>query len=216
MTTAVESNVLFGPLLGPWNVEHAILETLEEWMPSYLAEVERKSNLRPQTLGRPPTPESYKGGLDYESVRQEWLPAIIVVANPVGEPERTANAYIQEYQVEVGCVVISEEGDDPEGTARRNAGLFAAATQLLVTHGSLGGLSEECVLTGASKVEFFNPERRELAVGITSWHVYATILDPSSGPVTVKTVEPEEPYPAWPEATKDTITVVGEPTGTAI
>ena len=211
--TPAESNLLFGPLIGPWTVEHAILETLEEWMPSYLAEVERKSGLRPQTLGRPPTPESYKGGLDYESVRQEWLPAIIVVANPAGEPERTANSYVQDFQVEVGCVVISEEGDDPEGSARRNAGLMSAATMLLVAHGSF---AEECVLTGSPKVEFFNPERRELAVGITTWHVYATILDPNLGPTSVKTVEPEEPYPAWPEAKTDTITVTGEPVATAI
>jgi hypothetical protein len=203
---------LLNPLRAPWNVEQAVLATLKEWMPAYLYAVEEQNGLHHKALGRPPAPESYKGGLDWETVEQEWVPAVIVNANPVGEPERSAQIYIQDWQVQVGCVVVSREGTDPESSARRTAGLFAAATMLLAHHGGLGGFAaEETLLTGAPKVEFFNPERRDVAVGVTEWHVFTELLKPNGGPTVLKTTEPEGPYPEWPESSKDTITVVGEP-----
>ena len=207
---------VFGPIRGPWNIEQAILTTLQEWMPAYLRAVEEYNSLKVGILGRPPAPESYKGGLDWETVQQDWVPAVIANANPVGEPERSAQIYIQDFQVEVGCVVVSKEGTDPESAARRDAGLFAAATMLLAQHGSLGGVAEETLLTGAPRVEFFDPERREVAVGITTWHVYSQILNPNQGDVLLKTVEPEGPYTENPEAKTHTVTVTGEPVETAL
>jgi hypothetical protein len=199
---------VFEAILGPWNIELAVLEMLETWMPSYLAEVERKNSLPNKYLGRPPTPESYKGGLDFESVSQDRCPAVIVNANPVGEPSRLSSAFIQDFQVEVGCVVISEEGTDPEASARKRAGLMSAATMLL-QHQPITSIPtyEETILTGAPRVEFLEPERREIAVGITTWHVFATILEPNAGPAIVKAVEPEAEYPEGPEVLTEHLTV---------
>ena len=204
----------FGPAVAPWNVEVAVLETLKTWMPAWLADIEEKNGLEHKILGRPPSPSSYRGGLDWLAVRQEWFPAVIAVANPVGEPERNPSVYTQDFQVEVGCVVLSEEGDDPEGAARMRAGMFAAATMLLASHGGLGGFAaQETVLVGAPRVEFHPdaPDSRQVAVGVTTWHVFAEILDPRAGPVHVKEIEPEGPYPPDPEAKTDSIVVKGEP-----
>ena len=212
---------VFAPMIGPWNVEQAVLTVLKEWMPTYLAELERENGLTRKALGRPPAPESYHGGLDWQSVIQDRCPEVIVICNPLGEPERSANFYMQNFEVQVGCVVFSEEGSNPEDHARRNAGLFATATMLLGQHGKLSwseGLAsiEETLLVGAPKVEFHESEDRRVAVGITSWHIFTQILDPNSGPVTVKAVEPEEQYPEWPTATSDVITVKGEPVETPL
>jgi hypothetical protein len=207
---------IFGTLVGPWSIEKACLSTLTEWMGAYLANIEIKEDLEHKFLGRPPAPESYKGGLDWESVRQELLPAVIVNANPTGEPERNASSVIQNFEVQVGCVVLSEEGTEPEALARMRAGLMATATMLLEHQApALEGL-EEIVFTGAPRVEFFDPERREIAVGITTWHVYAQILTPTAGPEALKEVEPEGPYPENPEATSDHVVVVGEPLDTPL
>lgn len=206
---------IFGTLTGPWTVEKAVLTTLEEWMGAYLANIETKEGLQHKFLERPPAPESYKGGLDWESVKQAFLPAVIVNANPTGEPERNASSVIQNFQVEVGCVVLSEEGDEPEASARMRAGLMATAAMLLAHQApALAGL-EEMVLTGSPRVEFFDPERREIAVGITTWNAFVQILEPNAGPVTLKEVEPEGTppgtYPEDPIVIKVTETVVGEP-----
>lgn len=204
---------VFGPVIGPWNVEVAVLETLKTWLPACLYDLEIKNGLQQKALGRPPSVSAYRGGLDWLSVKEEWLPAVIAVANPVGEPERLPETIIQAFEVEVGCVVFSEEGTDPEGAARMRAGFFAAASMAaIVPRGALEGFAaQESVLVGAPRVEFFDDEQRKVAVGITTWHVYAEILDPNAGPVTIKEVNPEGPYPSDPEAKTHHTTVVGEP-----
>ena len=207
---------VFGILSGPWTVEKAVLTTLTEWLPAYLANIETKGGLQHKFLDRPPAPESWKGGLDWESVQQEILPAVVVTANPTGEPERNATSVIQNFEVEVGCVVLSEEGDEPEAAARMRAGLMATATMLLEHQAPVLEGLEEIVLTGSPRVEFFDPERREVAVGITTWNAFVQILEPNAGPVTLKEVEPEGPYPENPIATSDHVSVVGEPVETPL
>lgn len=206
------SEALFGPIRGPWNVEKAVLATLEEWLPAYLFEVESQNGLQQRSLGRPPAPESYHGGLDWESEQQDTLPEVIVICNPVGEPQRQASSYIQGFEVQVGCVLLATE-EPIETHARKSAGLWAAACMgALVQHGPLGTLgAEDTVLVGAPKVEFLESENRRLAVGVTTYHVFAEILQPTFGPTTVKPVEPEGPYPEWPESKTDSTTVVAVP-----
>jgi len=199
---------VFGPLASPWSVETAVLQTLEDWADSYAAEVERKNGLSDKVIGRPLAPDSYRGGLDWQSVKQDWMPMLIAIANPVGEPERQANTYIQAFQVEVGAVVFSEETENPEAMARRNAGLWAAACMgILVQHGDLGNSEvEETVLVGAPKVEFIEAEDRRFAVGITTYHVYIQLIRSNSGPLLVQK-EAEEPYPEWPAVKEHTVKV---------
>ena len=209
---------VFGVMTGPWDVEQAVLKTLKEWLPAHLLDLEEKHSFKAKELGRPPAPESYKGGLDWESVRQEYLPAIIAHASPVGEPERTMNAYNQAFEVQVGCVIYSAQSEEPEAIARRNAGMFATACMgVLVQHGKLAlPAEEEIVLTASPMVEFFDPERRDIAVGVTGWRCYCEIVDPNAGPGTLKEVEPEGPYPEYEEVETHTVTVVGTPVETPL
>ncbi len=212
---------LFGTLASTWNVEQAVISTLRLWLPEYAAEVERQNGLAKGLLGRPPTPESYRGALDWLSVKDDWLPEVKVICNPVGEPERQAAAYMQTFAVEVGCTVKSEEGTDPEGSARRNAGLLALATMLLgqSAGANLGALNalEEAVCTGTPRVEFIEPENRRYAVGITSWQIHAEVANPNLGPegATPETSPGyaglEEPYRESPEVKKATETIKAVP-----
>lgn len=202
----------FGLLTSPFSVESAVIETLETWATSYAAEVERKYGLANKTIGRPPDPQSVKGGLDWQSVKADWMPQLVVIANPTGEVERTANVFFQGYHVEVGAIIHSEEGTDPEGTARRNAGLWAAACMgIIAQHGKLGTLEAvDTILTGAPRVEFFDSEDRRFAVGITTYTVYVQLMQPNLGPLVVQK-EPELPYAEFPESTSEHITVKATP-----
>lgn len=202
---------IFGVLSGPWTVEKAVLTTLTEWLPAYLANIETKEGLQHKFLDRPSAPESYKGGLDWESVKQEFLPAVIVTANPVDKPDRQSSAVLQAFDVEVGCIVLSEEGDEPEASARMRAGLMATATMLLEHQAPVIEGLVEVVFTAAPHIEFFDPDRREAAVGITGWRVYTQILTPTAGPVALKEVDPEGPYPEDAKAKSDKTTVTAVP-----
>ena len=210
------SEALFGPMLGPIDIEEAVIATLREWLPASLRNAEEVRNLPIRSLGRPPAPESYHGGLDWESEQQDTLPEVIVICEPAGEPERNPNVTIQLFTVQVGCVILATV-DPIEANARKTASLWAAASMVLGQHGALGSLgAQETLLIGSPKVELLDPENRRLALGLTTWHVAVDIFHPSAGPVTVKEVEPEGPYPERPEATKDTITVVGQPAATPL
>lgn len=201
---------LWGPLVGPVNVEEAVIATLREWMPAYLRRLEELNSLPARSLGRPPTPESYHGGLDWESQQQDTLPEVIVLCNPVGEPERMSSAIVQSFLVQVGCVVEGTVSPE-EQTARKMAGLWAAASMLLVHHADLGAFkAEDTILVAAPKVEMLDSENRRFAVGVTGFHVFAQVLDPNAGPLTVKAVEPEGPYPEAPEVKEAKETVKAE------
>lgn len=211
---------VFGPLNAAIDIEKAALKTLEEWMPSYLAEIERQKGLTNKALGRPPAPESYHGGLDFLSVKDDQLPEVIVICNPAGEPERMTEEVIQGFQTEIGCVIKSEEGALPEAIARRNASYFSLAAQgIVMQHESLGlagTVLETPVLTGSPRVEFLEPENRRYAVGIVTFLIYAQTIEWKAGPTELKTVEPEEAYPEPAEIKKETITIKAESVSEAI
>ncbi len=211
---------VFGFLLSPWNVEQAVLTTLEEWLPSYAAELERKNELPQRTLNRPMI---YHGGLDWLSVKEDRMPEVVVVCNPLGEPERGPNVYKQPFLTEVGCVCKSEEGTTPEDHVRRNAGLLSAGVMgALVQHGNLGTFeAERTVLVGAPRVEFLESEDRRFAVGITGFHVFADIINDLDGPLLTKVSpgsgeENEGEYAEWPEVKTHKETVTAEPTATPL
>jgi hypothetical protein len=188
---------VFGSLLGTPNVENAVLATYRAWMVEYLAEVERQNSLPSRSLERPPTPESFHGGEDFDTWQEDLCPEVIVVCNPTGEPERSASAgYGQAYEVQVGCVVIA----DTEDEARIRAGYWGVASMLLVQHGGLGGLAEWTVMTAAPKVEFPDPEQRRLLRSVTTFHVWVVpIISASAGPVGQTPKESPE-YGGEPEA----------------
>jgi hypothetical protein len=208
------TEVLWGPMLSPIDVEEAVIATLREWLPASLRNAEEVRNLPVRSLGRPAAPESYHGGLDWESEQQDTLPEVIVICEPAGEPERNPNVTIQFFTVQVGCVILASV-EPLEANARKTASIWAAASMVLGQHGALGSLeAQETLLIGSPKAEMLDPENRRLALGLTTWHVSVDIFHPSSGPVTLKEVEPEGPYSEYPVVTKDTVTVVGEPTAT--
>lgn len=200
---------IFGPIYGPWDVELAVVATLRLWMPEYLAEIERKRGLHARTIPRPPDPESYHGGADFDTWVQDRTPEVIVVVHPNGRPEYAAsNGYTQAYNVEVGCQWVgsgSPLAEQPEDEARAVASHLGAASQLLVQQPTLGGLSERVILAAAPDVTLPEPDRRDLAQVVTGFEVWVpTIVRELAGPVEPNPPEspeyqgPEQPYTQEP------------------
>lgn len=186
---------LIGPLVAPWNVEQAVVETLSGWLALYVYDIERQNNLVAHTIPLPPAPESVTGGLDFESWQEDLLPMLIVVCNPLGEPERNASiGYSQLYGIDVGVVVV---GDD-ERQARQYAGLLAAAaTGALLQRGGMGGLVTRTRMVGAPRASFPDPEQRRVV--LCDFRLTAdvnAIVNDDAGPV--DPAPPADPQPAPP------------------
>lgn len=208
---------IYGPLAGAPQVEAAVLETLRTWLPTYLWEVERQNGLQKGTLSHPPTPESYRGGLDFLDWQQDECPCVIVVVNPTGETERTGSiGYSQWYEVQVGAVLI----DDDVDAARLGSGYYGTALQgAILQQGSLGGIAARTIMTAAPKLEFQDPDERvDLQVAATFEVFVAPIATDQGGPDVPEPADspqyggtPDAPYGNWPTVIDPVATVTAEP-----
>jgi hypothetical protein len=116
-------------------LEDALLALIEEWLPTYLTEVETAYGLDPLTLARP---KFYGTSVESDPHPGEGLPAIIVVspgtASIEGEGQYTAAWY--DVTVATSTMAASEMG------ARRLGAFYSAAIRTLVMqHGSIGGVA---------------------------------------------------------------------------
>jgi hypothetical protein len=212
---------LFGQFISPEDVIDAAVETLRTWLPTYMAEVERQKGLQPRTIPRPPTPESYHGGVDLETWVGADTPEVMVLAKPSGPPERFASSYTQGYTLTVGCLCIgtgSTLAERPEDDARIVASYLGAATMLLVQQPALGGLTERLVMIAAPDVSLPDSEKRAIAQVVTEFEVWVTeIVSETAGPVGPTPQEspgytgPEEPFTPAPTVTSEHLTVKTEP-----
>jgi hypothetical protein len=214
--SATES--IFGPLLSRYDVEKGVLETLAKWFPTYCAEIERKEGFQPRTLVRPPAPESYHGGVDFDSYDEGTTPEVIVVCNPSGNAERyESEGYSQTYEIQVGVVCFSEKqvGDlTEEDDARLKASFYGAATQLLVQQ-PVSVLETDCWTTmiQSPRVDLPDPDERRRALSVSVFHTFvSTIVREGIGPTGEPPLEDpsEEPYPERPVVGSDSITVHAE------
>jgi len=205
----VNSN--FGALVGPWQVEQAVITHLQTWLDTYLNEQERQLGLTPRASHRP-DPTWIYGATDFESYREDSTPAVIVVCNPADTgPELIASdAYEQWFSVRVGSVIVNRQDED---TTRMMASLYATAVMgALIQQGSVQGISNRTVLTQSPTVDYPDPDERLLAIGITGVNISAAIGDEKLGPIeTDPTSDPPTAPADPPEVSTVTVTVQGEP-----
>jgi hypothetical protein len=194
-----------GRLVSAADVRAATLAVLQTWLPLYLGVVERDRGWPTGTITRPPTPESYRGSIDFEPWQQDESPTLLVVAEPIGPPERSASAgYAQDFQVQVGAVVIVEA--DPD-TALALASLYGTAVMgALAQQGALGGIGEVTRLANSPLDEWDDPDIRDRVRNVTTFHVYvaSTVSDQLgldlSGPFAIPGAPfpPAAPFGTWP------------------
>lgn len=210
------TDAIFGPLLGLPDIEKAALNQLEAWLPEMLSVVERVKGMPVGTLHRPPSPDSYYGGLDFLSIQKDRLPAVIVGVQPTGSTERTAGLYGSWFEIQVGVAIMTED----EHESRMMAGYYGiAVSAAVVQHGSLGGISSRTEMVGAPAVEFIEDDKRRLVLSRTTFHAYVDgLVDESAGtntPTPQQAPEysgsPDQPYGNRPVVTSTPVTLVAEP-----
>jgi hypothetical protein len=177
---------LFGPLVGPEDIIDAAIATLRVWFDTYLNSVEEKHGLAKRTIPRPPTPESYHGGVDLESWIAEDAPEVMVMVKPSGV-EHSATFYTGKFTLTIGCLCIgtgSVLAERAEDDARKIASYLGAASQLLVQQPTLGGLTERLRLVGLPDVTLPDPERRAIAQVVTEFDVWVSeVISEAAGPI---------------------------------
>ena len=198
----------YGPLRGHWNVEQAVISTLQTWLPEYLARVEEYNELPVRTIPRPTTPESIHGGLDTDSWEETELPVVIAVCKPDGDATYHESAgYSQDWEIRVGCIVKGEPrsqfGDWPEDQARAHASFYGTAVELLVQQGSLKGFAERTILARSPDLDYPLENERRFIRSTTVFTVSVTeMIREDMGPFGETPAESPD-YGGEPEATPE-------------
>jgi hypothetical protein len=128
------TGTLYGQIITGGQVRAAYQALLQQWLPAYLAEIERQTG-----LDLPP-PRQYGTGIPQDTPPEE-LPGIVIVAPGVnGALERRGGAYDVPWGVGVGTVVAHTHRDTAcAWTEAYNAAIRSCVLQ----HGSLGGFATE-------------------------------------------------------------------------
>lgn len=212
----------FGPITPvAWTVEQGVLSTLQNPPPPnfnvtptlprfvyYLAEYERQNGLPAKSLGQPPGPKSYRGGVDANTMMPEWFPMLHVQAQPQRTAERVApTEYVQWYDF----AIVATAGDDDEDRARMVAGAYAAAAGLCVLQkGDLGIGATSTVMTRMPNTELLNPDDvRQVVRSTVQFQTLIALVAQQNGP----NQWPLDPYatpPEWVEVESIGIDVIAE------
>jgi hypothetical protein len=203
-----------GPLVSPWTLEEAAVQTLRKWLwPSYVEEVERQNGLAYQTLPEIDDPQ-IRGAAAMDEWMADELPVILVVCEkPVGAPESYhSNGYVARYTMTVGAVTLAAT-EDEERYARRDASLLAAACmgaigqQLATDH---PGMVVDVMMDAAPEVEPVDTDiRTEWQAQVGFEVTVCPVLDDTRG--LDKPTLPEQTPSDYPEALTTSVTVDAVP-----
>jgi hypothetical protein len=140
---------IFGDIVDVDTVEHALRETLNEWLPGHLSHQERRRRPGAPVLpgplppGRLPFPRSWPTVSELDMEVHEQLPAVVIVSpGSVGAPERDQRgAHRKTWRFEIAVAVAGNS----ELEARALASMYLAAVNgALEQNRTLGGRVEKC------------------------------------------------------------------------
>ena len=203
---------LFGRILTGEQVEDAVVATLQLWMETYLAEVERQTSRPLRSL---PLPRSYQVAQEFMKWPEEIIPAVVVVSPGTdGDPVmRGDGRYEATWTVGVAIVVAAATRNDTHSLAMAySAAVRAALTQ----RPSLGGFAAGTTWGGESYDDLPSEDARSLQAGYQIFNVTVEdVMNARGGPpAAVPAVDPYVDPGDWPEVSADpdkrTSTVIKE------
>jgi len=131
------TNTAFEPLVAASDVEDAVIALLQNWLPTYVWEIERQHG---QTPGQLAAPRSYLISSEAEKMPEDQLPAIIVASPGTTDPPLADGdgVYTARWGI-AASVMIAARGNR---LALRLARLYAAAIRgALIQQQQLDGLA---------------------------------------------------------------------------
>src|SRR5690349_10466479 len=118
---------IFGPIFSGDQLEDAVIETLQKWLPTYIREVELQRGLALPADGRIPKPRTYTTRNEFTTFPEDQLPLIVVVSPGLVAPPRAdgEGRYVGWFALGIAAVV-SASG---KANTRRLARQYGAAVR---------------------------------------------------------------------------------------
>jgi hypothetical protein len=180
---------VFGPVKSPIDLRLAIGATIDLWIETYLALVERAYDLPPRAL---PLPLSYvykdDGNLDKRP--EDQLPSIVILSPGTrGKASREGDGmYRAPWLVNVAAIVAARD----QGETMDLATYYVTAIRLLlIQQGSLGGFALASTWEGERTDELAADSDRTMAAGT---NVFTFLVDQVAQKGAGLKTPPTEPY----------------------
>lgn len=153
---------VYGPRVTAYDVEQAVVTTLQQWIDTYLGDNERDSAGR-WTLRQITRPRSWQVMTDFHaSTAERHIPAIIVESGPMA-PELGADGAVHgEWAV---TVVVIVKGQDRQKTREQLAEYDDAVRRILWQKGSLGGFAVGTVV-GTTRPDAVDADKGKTLAGV--------------------------------------------------
>jgi hypothetical protein len=203
----------FGPLIHPVAVDRAVIASLMKWLPTYLAQTERREGLASRFLARP---KSYANVFDEDneqSFADRNLPTVLVTTSQADDVEQSDDFYYHAWwRASVSALI---RGRHP-GDARLNASLYIASIRdLLTDKQSLDGFANGVRWMPGERVrpvEVPSNDRRHLAAGMGEFLLYVPRVGRAyGGPADPEPQsDPDAVYEPPPTVQVVTVGVLGE------
>jgi hypothetical protein len=190
---------VYGPMKHSGMVEDAMIDFLREWLPTYLAEINRRVEI---TDGVIPKPKSFMTVNEFGGWPEAQLPSILIMAPGLGGPapiqKNGDGSYDLAYLCGVGGVVETAS----QRSSLRLAKLYMAAVRnLVMQNSSLGGRVKESWFQDEDSAKVPNQENRTLAgFEVVFVVALANVVSERHGPATTEpAVDPTVDPGQWPE-----------------
>lgn len=201
---------VFGTMVDRTAVEEAVQAHLENWMPTYIAEVERQKGWAAKKLG--PIVNYTFVSAAFERWPEDQFPTILVMSPGLAEPPKAQGDGKVRAKWACGIAAITEGGgENSSADAKQTSGAyFAAVRGLMLQHPSVGGFSRGVTWTDERYDNVPTDAERSLATAYGMFTIeVAQALDRHAG-----TTEPlDEPYTEpdpWPTVETGSATVEPE------
>jgi hypothetical protein len=200
---------IFGRIVHDGQVEQAAMQTLQKWLPTYIAELERQTG---RDRGSLPTPRAWRTANVSVNELATWpedqLPALLVVSPGLADrPELIGGVYTGHWALGV-AVITSARDKETTGTLAKLYG--AAIRAVLVQHPTLEGFAAHIDWVDDNLDEVPHERQRTLGAAINVFEITVDdVLTVAGGPIEPDPKpDPTEPYD--PLGTVDTVTVTVE------
>jgi hypothetical protein len=191
-----------GPIVLPSDVEAAVRETLNAWVPHYLAHIDEQAGL---DRGTTEAPRLWDIASENATRWREETAPVAIVACPgtVEDPELhgEAGSYAAWWQVNIGVTAAGATEEGSRGLAGRLAGAVILA---LAQQGDMGGLAETTRWLGVRTDDM--PRRRGVAAAEVLAHVRVRRVVDTRGLIPRDLpADPTDPPAATPTPTRSRV-----------
>ena len=207
---------VYGPLKGGHTIQEGFYNTLQKWLPAYLAEFNR--NLGGEILS--PVKE-YRQRPDFRTLSPKPEASMLVVCDStIGKPERRNSGTRSTWAVKLSVFMAGTT--DWQETQALTYAYGAAARAAISQHPSLGGIAETTLWVGERYLEKEHVNLRTIGLLVVDFettiadtlYVYGGPPNPQYAAEGVTTSPSLLPPDAVPVVDTATVTVVNEGTET--